>query len=248
MISAIIITYNEEDVLEDALKSLSGFADEIVLVDSNSTDKTQSIAQRYKAKIISHKLISFAEQRNVGLEHASGEFVFYLDADESLTSEFKTEALRVISNFEEDSNIAGFYIKRKTYYFNKDWGLTDRVQRLFFKKRLKSWYGDVHETPRVEGELLEISSPIIHSTHRNLSQMLEKTNKWSDIEAKLRFDSNHPRMSWWRFPRVMIPAFLKSYIQGKGYKNGTKGVIEGLFQAYSMFITYAKLWEMQKGR
>lgn len=248
MISAIIITYNEEDVLEDALKSLSGFADEIVLVDSNSTDKTQSIAQRYKAKIISHKLISFAEQRNVGLKHTNGEFVFYLDADESLTSEFKTEALRVISNFEEDSNIAGFYIKRKTYYFNKDWGLTDRVQRLFFKKRLKSWYGDVHETPRVEGELLEISSPIIHSTHRNLSQMLEKTNKWSDIEAKLRFDSNHPRMSWWRFPRVMIPAFLKSYIQEKGYKNGTKGVIEGLFQAYSMFITYAKLWEMQKGR
>lgn len=248
MITIVIITYNEEEVIGEALRSISGLTDNVLVVDSESSDKTVDIARKHGAKVVVHKLENFSAQRNFALTHVHTPWVLYVDADESLTSEFNADVLREISNFKEDSNIAGFYIKRKTYYFKKDWGLTDRVQRLFFMKRLISWFGDVHETPRVEGELLEISSPIIHSTHRNLSQMLEKTNRWSEIEARLRLESSHPEMSWWRFPRVMVPAFFKSYLGEKGYRNGTKGVIEGLFQAYSVFITYAKLWEMQKNR
>lgn len=245
MISVIIITYNEEEVLEDALKSLKDFADEIILVDSRSTDDTVKIASKYKAKIIEHVLTSFSGQRNIGLEEAKGDWVFYLDADERLTSEFKKEALDLISSYDLSSDLAGFFVKRKTYYFDRDWHFTDRVQRLFFKKKLKEWYGIVHETPRVDGRLEVINSPILHFTHRNLEQMLDKTNRWSDYEAELRFKAHHPHMSWWRFPRVMVPEFFRAYISQGGYKNGTEGVIESIYQAFSMFITYAKLWELQ---
>lgn len=245
MISAIIITYNEEEVLEDALKSLSGFADEIVIIDSKSTDNTQSIAKKYKARIIEHELESFAEQRNLGAKHAKGDFIFYLDADERVTGEFKKEVFATIAAYNPLSDIAGYFISRKTFYFGRDWGLTDSVQRVFYKKKFKEWYGVVHETPVVNGQFEHIVSPINHFTHRNLQQMIVKTNKWSNYEAELRLKAHHPRMSWWRFPRVMVTEFFKSYFSQKGYKNGTYGLVESIYQSYSAFITYAKLWELQ---
>ncbi len=245
MISTIIITYNEEEVLEDALKSLKDFTDEIILVDSKSTDNTQLIGKKYEARIIENELKSFAEQRNVGLKHAKGDFIFYLDADERLTDEFKNEALAIIQAYNPLSHIAGYFIKRKTFYFDHDWGMTDSVQRLFYKQKLKEWYGIVHETPKVDGELEQVSAPILHYTHRSLEQMIIKTNKWSVYEAELRYKANHPRMTWWRFPRVMISEFFRSYFGQKGYKNGTYGVVESIYQSFSIFITYAKLWELQ---
>ena len=75
--------------------------------------------------------------------------------------------------------------------------------------------------------------------------MVEKTNQWSDVEASLRFKSKHPQVTWWRFIRVMWSAFYKSYIGQRGFKAGVIGLIESIYQAFSMFITYAKLWEMQ---
>lgn len=245
MISAIVLTYNEEEVLEDALKSLKDFADEIIIVDSNSTDKTISIAKKYNARIVEHPLVSFSEQRNIGADHAKGDFLFYLDADERLTPEFTKDAKNLVDAYNPESHIAGYFIKRKTFYFGKDWKLVDQVQRLFYKKKFKEWYGIVHETPKVDGEFAVIEAPIVHLTHRNLEQMIIKTNKWSDYEAELRFKAHHPEMSWWRFPRVMISEFARAYLKQKGYSNGTEGFIESMYQAFSMFITYAKLWEMQ---
>ena len=79
--------------------------------------------------------------------------------------------------------------------------------------------------------------------------MLNKTIEWSETEANLRFSNNHPKMSWWRFPRVMFSAFFNSYLKQGGYKAGTVGIIESIYQAFSIFITYAKLWEkQQKGK
>ncbi len=76
--------------------------------------------------------------------------------------------------------------------------------------------------------------------------MVNKTNTWSDTEAKLRLEAKHPQITWWRFPRVMTTAFVDSFFRQKGYKAGTAGIIESIYQSFSMFITYAKLWEMQE--
>lgn len=245
MISVIILSYNEEEVIEDALKSVHDFADEIILVDSISTDDTVKIAKKYNAKIAVRKLVSFSEQRNIGMEEAKGDWIYFLDADERLTPDFIKEAKEIIFSYDASSSIAGYYVNRKTFYLDRDWHFSDRVQRFFYAKKLKGWHGIVHETPTIDGKYGVISSPILHFTHRNLEQMLEKTNKWSDYEAELRFSAHHPEMSWWRFPRIMVPEFFRAYIKQGGYKNGTEGLIESIYQAFSMFITYAKLWELQ---
>lgn len=245
MLSVLILSKNEEDVIEECLKSVKGFADEIIVVDSYSTDKTVELAEKLGAKVIQNKFDDFSSQRNFALLKAKGDWIFYLDADERLTEEFKKEAKEVVNNFKEDG-IGGYFVKRKTFFLGRDWGMSDKVQRLFYKKFFKGWEGVVHETPKIEGKFGEISSPILHFTHRNLSQMLEKTNEWSEYEAQLRLRVHHPKMNIFRFIRVMLTGFVQSYIKEKGYKNGTEGLIESIYQSFSMFITYAKLWEKQR--
>ena len=120
--------------------------------------------------------------------------------------------------------------------------------RLVRKDALVGWQGGLHETAQVRGKIGRLDGELMHDTHRDLTGMLEKTNIWSDFEAQLRYKNNHPPISWWRFFRVMISAFWKSYIREKGYLAGTVGLIESLYQSFSMFITYAKLWEKQNNR
>ena len=243
-IDVIILTNNEENVIEDALKSVKDWTKNIFVIDAGSNDKTLGIAKKYDAKIISHKFLDFSQQRNFAIKQAKSPWVMYLDADERVTSEFKSELEIAIEN----DKFAGFEVKRKTYYYGRDWGLKDKVARVFKVDKFDKWSGVVHETAYINGELGQIKSPIEHFTHRNLEQMLNKTNNWSEFEAKLRFDSNHPPMRGWRFIRVMCSAFVRSYFREKGYKNGTYGLIEAIYQSYSMFITYAKLWEMQNAK
>lgn len=242
MISILIISKNEEEVIEECIKSVKALADEIIVVD-DSSDKTAEIAEKLGAKVIHNNFKNFSDQRNEALKHARNEWIFYIDADERATPKFIDEVRERIKK--SPDNIAGFFVKRKTFYFGRDWNFTDKVERVFKKSKLLGWKGVVHETPSVDGKMEIIDEPILHYTHRNLSQMLEKTNKWSEYEAKLRFDANHPKMNILRFVRVIMTGFLKSYVKEKGYKNGTAGMIEAIYQGYSMFITYSKLWEMQ---
>lgn len=245
MLSVIILTKNEEEVIADCIESVKDIADEILVIDSNSEDRTVEIATRLGAKIIQHEFKNFSETRNFALRKAQGDWILYIDADERATQEFIYEIRSLIRKKDPPYGIGGYYIKRKTYYLERDWDFTDRVQRLFYKKFFIEWHGKVHESPRIKGKYLEITAPILHFTHRDLSKMLEKTNEWSEYEADLRFKSHHPRMNVVRFLRVMITGFIRSYVFEKGYKNGTEGIIESVYQAYSMFITYAKLWEKQ---
>lgn len=247
-ITTIIIAKNEKDVIADAIASVKDISEEIVVVIGNSADNTKEVAEKKGARILLHPFTDFSDQRNYAMLHAKTPWVLYLDADERLTESFKKEVEKVIEEYDERGSVGGYYINRKTYYFGKDWGLTDKVQRLFYREKFIEWYGAVHETPKIHGEFSEIKHPILHFTHRNLSQMVEKTNEWSEYEAGLRLQANHPHMTSWRFVRVMATEFINSYVKNKGYKNGTYGIIEAIYQAYSMFITYAKLWEMQQGK
>ena len=248
MFSIIVLTKNSEETLADTLESLKSFSDEIVVVDSNSDDRTVEIAEHLGAKVYKHEFVDFSSQRNYAISKTSGDWVLYLDDDEEVTAEFKKEVRHILEDYDKSTNIGGYFISRKTYYFGKDWGFADRVQRLFYKNRFITWEGVVHETPKIKGEFGQVESPVNHFTHRNLTQMVAKTNEWSEFEASLRLKSGHPQMSWWRFIRVMMSAFISSYVFNNGYRNGTEGFVEAIFQSYSMFITYAKLWEKQKNK
>jgi glycosyltransferase involved in cell wall biosynthesis len=241
-LSAVIITKNEEDIIADCIDSVS-FCDEVILVDS-SDDNTPEIAKKMGAHVYTLENKNFAERRNAGLEKARGEWILYVDADERVTPELKKEILTIAEN---GSAISAYRILRKNFYLGKnEWPYIEKLERLFKKDNLEKWYGKLHESPMVKGRISELSGYLLHYTHQKLGEMVDKTNTWSETEALLRFDSHHPSMTWWRFPRVMLSAFFNSYITQKGFKAGTTGLVESMYQAFSIFITYAKLWEMQE--
>lgn len=244
-ISAVVIVKNGQDLIADCLNSLL-FCDEIVVIDGGSEDKTIEIAEKKGAKVFKYETKDFSESRNFGLEKAEGKWVLYVDADERVTPELaKNIEQKIVTDV--NSRIFAYKVFRKNYYLGQNpWPYIEKLERLFRKDKLKGWQGKLHESPVVEGKIGELEGYLLHYTHRDLTSMVNKTLEWSKTEAELRFNSNHPKMTWWRFPRVMITAFLNSYIKQGGYKVGTVGLIESIYQAFSMFITYARLWEMQR--
>lgn len=240
-LTAIIIAKNAEIFIEDCIKSLE-FCHEILVVDGGSTDKTVHIAKKLGAKPIRGNEKDFAKQRNIGLDHATTDWVLYVDSDERITPALEKTIREAVTHGKYDA----YELQRKNFYLgNHEWPKIEKLARLFKKSKLKKWYGRLHETAEVDGEIGLLDGFLLHYTHRDLSSMLEKTIMWSQTEAELRLATNHPRIVWWRLVRVMITGFWESYIMQGGWKAGTAGFIESLFQSYSMFVTYARLWEMQ---
>ena len=243
-ISAIIIARNEEDRIADCLDSIS-FCDEIIVVDGGSEDRTVDIAKRIGAKVFIYKTDNFSQLRNFGLEKAKGDWVLYIDADERVSDSLRENIKYQISNIKY-RDIVAYKIMRKNFYLgNHEWPYVEKLERLFRRDMLKRWKGRLHESPIIDGKVGVLDGFLLHYTHRDIVSMLDKTIEWSKVEAELRFKSGHPKIVWWRFFRVMVTAFLNSYLKEGGWKVGTVGLIESMYQAFSIFITYARLWEMQ---
>ena len=242
-ISCLILTKNEAETIGGCIDSLGSLEPkEIIVIDDDSRDETVSIAQYKKATVFTHQKKNFAEARNFAKTKARGEWLFYIDADEMMTPELAQEIKTLLIN---NPVWDGGRVNRTNNYLGKRWPTQEKMVRLFRKTKLKEWYGEIHESPIVSGAIYDLSGAIEHFTHRTLSEMVENTISWSGIEAKLRFANNHPPVSWWRIPRVMLPVFFDYYIKQGGWRMGTVGLIESMYQAFSMFITYARLWELQ---
>lgn len=243
-LSVIILTKDAQDVLIDCLESVK-FADEIIIVDNGSTDKTLVIAKEKKAIIITGIDDNFAENRNKGLQKAKGEWVLYIDSDERISPSLRDSIKNKVLSIKEPE-FAAFKIQRKNFYLgNNPWPKIEKLERLFLRSKLQKWIGKLHESPVVNGEIGQLDGYLLHYTHRDLASMLDKTIAWAPIEAKLRVDAHHPKIVVWRLIRVMATGFWNTYISQGGWRVGTMGFIESIYQSYSMFITYATLWEMQ---
>ncbi len=243
-ISCVIICRNEEKNIKDCIKSVS-FADEIIVIDNKSTDDTVKLAAELGARIFVIEALDFSYLRNIGKEKAKNEWIFYIDADERVTEELGSE---IKNTSIKQSGFAALTIIRQNYYLGHIWPKKERIVRLIKKDKLIGWQGSLHETPQVSGKIGNFDGILLHFTHNTLHSMVEKTNEWSEIESQLRYKNNHPKMSWWRFPRVMFTSFWNSYVRDSGWKAGTVGLIESIYQSFSHFITYAKLWEKQNIR
>lgn len=246
-ISAVVLTRNEEDRIEDCLKTLA-FTDEIIIIDNGSTDNTVQLAKKHAASVYTDKSSDFSRLRNLGREKAKFSWILYLDADERITPKLQTEIMSTAKSFNPQSSPHAYFIRRKNYYLGSEWPYRDRMERFFWKESLLKWRGKVHESPVVNGSVGMLNEPLLHYTHRSLDEMVKKTNEWSATEAKLRYASGHPKVVWWRFLRVMFTAFSDSYFIQGGWKAGVTGLIESVYQSFSMFITYAKLWEIQESK
>lgn len=246
MITTVILTKNSQDKIEEVIKSAQKLDGEILVLDDDSTDNTVKIAKKLDARIEKQTQKGYGDKRNLGLKLTKNEWIFYLDSDELVTSELASEIKEATGNFK----FSVYAVPRKNIILGKDmmhggW-YPDYVERLFKTDSLEKWVGDLHERPIYKGELGYFKNPLTHLKHDNLEEMIEKTNKWSEVEAKLLLDSNHPKMSWWRFWRIMFTEFMYRFISLRGFMDGTEGIIYALYQTWSKFLTYAKLWEMQR--
>jgi len=248
-LSIVVIGRNEEKLIGDCFKS-AAFADELILLDGESTDKTVKIAKDYQARVIPQavKEKDWAAWHNQGKEEAQGEWLFYLDADERITPELEREIKDIMKEGSEE--LSAFAVPRLNVLLGKEmffggW-YPDYQIRLFHKDKLDKWVGKLHERPVYEGQLGYLKQPIKHLTHRDLTSMVEKTNYWSLIEAKLLYEAHHPPMAPWRFFRIMLTEFWERGIKKQGWRDGIVGWIEIIYQMFSRFMTYAKLWELQQ--
>lgn len=242
-ICAIILAKDEEDRIDECIQSVS-FCDEIIVIDNKSTDATKTIATKAKARVITFASSSFADLRNQGYQESKAEWLLYIDADELVSLELRSSILEVAKDAKRQ--YSGYRILRVNTYLGVEFPDSEHMVRLIKRSAFIRWEGEVHETPVTQGTVGDLSGVLRHDTHRTLTHMVEKTNKWSEIEARLRLKAAHPPVVWWRIFRVMLTGFYDSYIKKGGYRVGKAGVIESMYQAFSMFITYAKLYERQQ--
>lgn len=248
-ISAIILTRNEEETIKDCLESIK-WADEIVIVDNGSTDRTLEIVKKFGVKNIvrSKSGNSFSDHRNLGAKAARGEWLLYVDADERVTPELREEIETVIGTAEK---YCAYAIPRKNIRLTKvlyhgGWW-PDYVLRLMKKDSLKAWRGELHEQPEIAGEVGYLKEAFLHYSHRgSLEHKLQNTINWSKTEAQKLYDAGHPPMNAARFFSAMAREFYKRMIKYQAFRDGTEGVMEAIYQVFSVFITYARLWEMQQ--
>lgn len=247
MLSVIVIAKNEADRIKVCLESVK-FADEIIVIDNGSTDQTGEIASKYTDKVFKENITDFSILRNRAIEKANGDWVLYVDADERVLEALKDEILEIVAQGGRGSS--AFAISRRNIIFGEEvkygpfW--PDWVIRLLKKDDFETWVGSVHEYAKFKGNLGYTKNSLLHLSHRGVDQMIAKNLEWSKIDAKLRFDSKHPRMSGWRFLRIFITETFHQGIIRRGFFAGTVGVMDSLIQVFSMFTTYVRLWEMQQ--
>lgn len=244
-ITGNIITLNEEANIEACIKSLGQVCDEIIVVDSLSTDKTVEIAKTLGAKIISQKYLGDGPQKNVANEHASNDWVLSLDADERLDDEMVQEIKRIqrleklpqAFSFKRKNYIADRWIKHCGWY-------PDYCTRLY-NKNIASFRPVAGHSSIEAKETIKISGNIIHFSYKNYHDLLHKTNRFSSRGAKMMLEKGKKSNGF--SPAIhFFAAFFRKYILQKGFMQGLDGLTISLTASINSYMKYAKLIELQK--
>ncbi len=246
-LSVVISAYNEESRIEACLNSAK-WVDEIIVVDNSSTDNTLQIAKRFTDKVYSqpNDPLKIDLQKNTGFEKATGDYILSLDADETIPEELRKEIEEL---FRKGDLKTGYKIPRKNIIFGK-WiqhslWWPDYQLRLFKKGKGKFEKEAVHEPIKIDGEIGELSEPLIHDNYQTISQYLYKMDKiYTEVEAKKIFGTGR-ELKWHDAIRYPMNDFLKTYFLQKGYRDGLHGLVLSILQAFYMEIVFAKVWEKQ---
>lgn len=243
-ISVTIITKNEEENIEDCLRSVS-WADEIVVVDSESTDRTLEIARNYTDKVVKRKWEGYADQKTFALELTKNDWVLSLDADERCTEELEEEIKKLNSE-----DISGFFIKRDNFFLGKringcGWG-NDFQLRLFNKSNVKLTDRKVHEGFVVDGKTAKLKSSMLHFSYRNLHDAMIKINNYSTLEAEEKYKKK--KVSGKSIFFKPFIGFIQHFFFRKGYLDGVHGLMVSLMHAITKWQVNMKMWELQNSK
>lgn len=243
-ISAYIITFNEEAKIRDCLESVK-WADEIVVLDSFSTDKTVEICREYTDKIIQHEFAGFGNLRNIAVKHTSHDWILSVDADERVTGELRDEILEKLKN---GPDADAYFVPRINYFLGHrvrycGWYPDYRQPQFFHKEKMQ--YSDqlVHEGFVLKGGMLSyLKGHIIQYPFLNLDQFFRKMERYSTLRAEDMFREGR-RFKIHQIITHPLSMFVKIYILKRGFLDGKVGLIISMLYAYYTFIKYIKLWE-----
>jgi len=244
-LSATVITRNEEGNIGDALRSLA-WADEIVVVDSGSTDGTLEICRRFTDRVFERAWTGFVDQKNHAVALARHDWIFSLDADERVSAELRGE---IEDLRRRGFDRAGYRIPRVAQFMGRwirhgDW-YPDFQLRLFDRRRGRWQGGRVHESVRVDGNPGQLNGEIHHFTYRDLSAYLRRLETYSALAAADYLQRGR-RSGAAKLLADPLATFVKAYLLRRGFLDGVPGLMVAAMGAVSVFFKYAKLYEMQR--
>ncbi|WP_298883512.1 glycosyltransferase family 2 protein [uncultured Polaribacter sp.] len=244
-ITAIIPTLNEEIHIAEAIKCLS-FADEIIVIDSFSTDKTLEIAENLNVKIIKRKFDDFSSQKNFAIEKAKHPWIYILDADERVTPEVKKEILKAVKDPKDN---VGFYVRRSFYFAGKNINYggcqRDKVVRFFLKKHCR-YQGVVHETIKANGKLGFFKNKIEHYSYKSYDHYISKMNHYGELRGKQYFEEGK-KVNLYHILIKPPARFVIHYFIRLGFLDGYPGYVFAKTQAYGVYTRYVMLWLYNRG-
>lgn len=246
-ISGVVICFNEEARIDQCLESLS-FCDEIVVVDSNSTDATREIAARHADVLIDQEFLGYVKQKNFAIDRASHEWVVCLDADEVLDGEC-ARAIRAAVSSGGEAN--GYVLDRMTYFLGVwhdrgEW-YPDRQLRVF-RRSCGHWTGmDPHDRVELTGPVADLPGRLMHFNYSDLADHIQTIDRFSATLAQAMFEAGV------RFRVVDLLArplfrFVKGYLLRQGFRKGLPGFLVSVSTSYYVFMKYAKLWELERAK
>lgn len=245
MISAIVLTKNEEQNIARCLDSLV-WCDEIIVVDDKSSDKTIEIAKKYKTSIYSHNLNNdFSAQRNFGLSKAKNEWVLFVDSDEVVSDALAYEISSAIGL--KDQNLRsfnGFYIRRSDFMWGKQlkYGETGDIKLLRLgRKGFGEWEGMAHEKWKIGGPLGKLTNPLLHFPHKTLEEFLKEVNFYTDIRAE-ELKNKNIKVFLWSILLYPFGKFIFNYIIMRGFLDGMQGLVFAITMSFHSFLVRSKLW------
>lgn len=244
-LSVVIITFNEEKNIERCIRSAADLADEVLVVDSFSTDATRELAAGLGARVLTHAFEGHRQQKAWAIEQARNEYVLSLDADEALSGKLADSVRKALENWTHDgyymnrmSRIGGRWIRHGGWY-------PDRKMRLFDRRCYRIGGVNPHDRfdPAPGARTTRLQGDLLHYTNDDLTARVETINKFSTIAAQAYFDRGK-RGNWWRLLFKPAGRFLAEYIVRRGFLDGFYGYAIAQTSAQYVFLREAKLWAM----
>lgn len=244
-LSVAVITKNEAADLDAALASVA-FADEIVVVDSFSTDDTVAIARRRTDRVVAREWAGYVDQKNYAASLASHDWILSLDADERVTPELAAE---IRSRLAADPRETAFRMPRVTWHLGRwirttDW-YPDFQVRLYDRRRAR-WTGrHVHEAISADGDIGRLRGELQHYAYRDIADHLETIDRYTTYAARQMHESGR-RAGLLQIAGHPPLAFLRNYVARGGVRDGVPGLVVSALNSYYVFLKFAKLWELQR--
>ena len=245
-ISAYVIAYNDEPNMRPCLESLR-WVDELIVVDSHSTDATARISREYTDKVFQHEFHGFGRLRNEAIAHATHDWIFSLDTDERATPEIRDEIRRVLADHPKSD---AYFVPRRNFFLGREirhcgWYPDYRQPQLFRKGRLRYRDEAVHEGFEADGPVGYLREHVLQYPFRDVDHYLAKMDRYSGLMAQRMKEQGRRFRPHQLFTHSAF-TFAKMYLGRGGILDGTPGLILSGLYAYYTFIKYAKLWEMTK--